>query len=75
MKALSIVEKREGVLGRGGGGVWLSRSFLSKNRRKQIGTGSRGPAQLDSPDEDVRLKHQQLRPGLGMGAGAPRGLG
>lgn len=44
MEALSIVEKREGALGRGGGGDWLSRSFLSKNRRKQIGTGSRGPA-------------------------------
>lgn len=58
MEALSIVEKREGVLGRGGAGGWLSRSFLSKNRRKQIGTNSRGPAQPDSPDEDVRLKHR-----------------
>lgn len=68
MKTLSIVGKREGVLGRGGGGGWLSRSFLSKNRRKQIGTGSRGPAQQDSPAEDVRPKHQPLR------SGAPRGL-
>lgn len=41
VEVLSIVEKREGVLGGGGAGGWLSRSFLSKNRRKQIGTNSR----------------------------------
>lgn len=62
-EALSIVEKREGLLGRGGGGGRLSRSFLSKNRRKQIGTGSRGPAQSGSSAEDVRPKQQRLRPG------------
>lgn len=39
--------------GGGGDGDWLSRSFLSKNRRKQIGTGSRGPGSAHRPDEDV----------------------
>lgn len=38
-------EERESAGRRwGAGGGWLSRSFLSKNRRKQIGTGSRGPS-------------------------------
>ena len=54
-----------------GGGGWLSRSFLLKNRRKQIGTGSRGPAQPGSPVENVRLQEQGLSashswPSLGL---------
>lgn len=57
-----------------GGGGRLSRSFLSKNRRKQIGTGSRGPAQSGSPAEDVRLKQQCLRPGSSWPWLGPRGL-
>lgn len=46
-------ERGSAGLRRGRG--WPSRSFLSKNRRKQIGTGSRGPSRAHIPDDDVSL--------------------
>lgn len=64
--------KERGSAGAGWGWGLTLQSFLSKNRRKQIGTGSRGPAQPGSPVEDVRLKQPRLRPGSSWpGLGPP----